>query len=108
MKQLIRRLSKVADSSNSLSSTSSSKPPRHRSDVPHGHLPVYVGDDLERFVVRADMLSRPIFVELLRRSAAEYGYEQSGVLRIPCAASLFRRVLQALRDGDDGDVSLPD
>ncbi|KAK1283078.1 hypothetical protein QJS10_CPB21g01091 [Acorus calamus] len=103
MKQLIRRLSRVADSSDASKSLRRSSP-----DVPQGHLPVYVGDEMERFVVSADMLSRPIFVELLRRSAAEYGYEQAGVLRIPCPVSLFRRVLRALRDGDDGGLSLPD
>jgi SAUR family protein len=68
--------------------------------VPEGHLPVYVGDEMERFVVSADLLSHPIFVKLLNKSAQEYGYEQKGVLRIPCHVLVFERVLEALRFGE--------
>ncbi|KAK6929007.1 Small auxin-up RNA [Dillenia turbinata] len=64
MKQLIRRLSRVADSSQYclLRSNSLSSPParpRHAAgklrrkssaSVPEGYLPVYVGDEMERFV----------------------------------------------------------
>ncbi|MQM01359.1 hypothetical protein Taro_034114 [Colocasia esculenta] len=125
MKQLIRRLSRVSDSSYEeglLLPRSSPKGPRRRSssngdddgiscgrgagagagrrgwraEVPEGHLPVYVGEEMERFVVRADLLNRPVFLELLRRSAEEYGYEQRGVLRIPCPVPLFQRVLDLL------------
>lgn len=122
MKQLIRRLSRVADSSQQeglLHPRSSSSPKGRwrssssswddngegqsdsggrrdwRAEVPEGHLPVYVGDEMERFVVRADLLGRPVFLELLRRSAEEYGYEQRGVLRIPCPVPLFQRILIA-------------
>ncbi|XP_074586791.1 auxin-responsive protein SAUR71-like [Curcuma longa] len=62
-----------------------------------GHVPVCVGEEMERFEVPTALLGRPVFLELLRRSAQEYGYEQSGVLRIPCPASLFRRLLDAER-----------
>ncbi|KAG6523317.1 auxin-responsive protein SAUR71-like [Zingiber officinale] len=60
-----------------------------------GHVPVYVGEETERFEVPTRLLNRPAIVELLRRSAQEYGYQQRGVLRIPCPASLFRRLLAA-------------
>ncbi|XP_008806780.2 auxin-responsive protein SAUR71-like [Phoenix dactylifera] len=103
MKRLIRRLSRVADSTQY-------KPLRagkeegggeggRRGRVPKGHLPVYVGEEMERFVVRAELLGRPAFVELLRRSAQEYGYDQRGVLRIPCPVPLFRQVLYFLTSG---------
>ncbi|CAA7394171.1 unnamed protein product [Spirodela intermedia] len=116
MKQLIRRLSRVGDSSQQeerlLRGMSPGKGRRRESaEVPEGHLPVYVGEEMERFVVRADLLSRPVFVELLRRSAEEYGYEQRGVLRIPCSAAVFQRVLDLLlagaqpsSDGLNGDL----
>ncbi|CAA6675361.1 unnamed protein product [Spirodela intermedia] len=82
MKQLIRRLSRVGDSSQQeerlLRGMSGKGRRRESAEVPEGHLPVYVGEEMERFVVRADLLSRPVFVELLRRSAEEYGYEQRG------------------------------
>ncbi|PKA65999.1 Indole-3-acetic acid-induced protein ARG7 [Apostasia shenzhenica] len=69
---------------------------RWRPEVPAGHVPVLVGEEMERFAVPAEMLGRPLFHELLRRSAEEYGYGQSGVLRIPCTVPLFCRVLRFL------------
>ncbi|XP_042520790.1 auxin-responsive protein SAUR71-like [Macadamia integrifolia] len=114
MKQLIRRLSRVADSSQYCLLRSESRAASRnrrsesfriardrRSGVPQGHLPVYVGEEMERFVVSAEFLHHPIFVELLKRSAQEYGYEQKGVLRIPCRVLVFERVLEALKDGDE-------
>ncbi|XP_062115751.1 auxin-responsive protein SAUR71 [Humulus lupulus] len=123
MKHLIRRLSRVADSSqycllrsDGSAAASATRRPlrteslrvklRRRSSstpapavVPEGHVPVYVGDEMERFVVSAELLNHPVFVELLDKSAQEYGYEQKGVLRIPCHVLVFERVLEALRLG---------
>ncbi|XAR56908.1 hypothetical protein NMG60_11037550 [Bertholletia excelsa] len=119
MKKLIRRLSRVADSSQycllrsesrtlsrALESESYRTGKVRRSRVrsvavPEGHLPVYVGEEMERFVVSAELLNHPIFVKLLNKSAQEYGYEQKGALRIPCHVLVFERVLEALRVGDD-------
>ncbi|GFP92745.1 indole-3-acetic acid-induced protein arg7 [Phtheirospermum japonicum] len=114
MKKLMRRISKVADSSqycllrsNSAAAAAAARPCRGESFrrrsgcVPGGHLPVYVGDEMERFVVSADLLNHPIFVKLLNKSAQEYGYEQKGVLRIPCHVFLFERVLETLRIGGE-------
>uniref|UniRef100_A0A5B7AMI4 Putative auxin-induced protein X15 n=1 Tax=Davidia involucrata TaxID=16924 RepID=A0A5B7AMI4_DAVIN len=119
MKQLIRRLSRVADSSQYCllrsDSRSSSRPRRSDSfrtaklrrsstrsgSVPEGHLPVFIGEEMERFIVSADLLNHPIFIKLLNKSAQEYGYEQKGVLRIPCHVLVFERVLEALRVGDE-------
>ncbi|GER52770.1 SAUR-like auxin-responsive protein family [Striga asiatica] len=109
MKKLMRRLSRVADSS-LLRSERRAEGGGGR--VPEGHLPVYVGEEMERFVVSAELLNHPIFVKLLNRSAQEYGYEQRGVLRIPCRVFVFRRVLHALggarRDAQDLLDSLAD
>ncbi|KAL1559867.1 Auxin-responsive protein saur72 [Salvia divinorum] len=103
MKKLIRRLSKVGDSSQYCLLRSQSRAESLRKcssgGVPEGHLPVYVGDEMERFVVSAELLNHPIFVMLLNKSAQEYGYEQKGVLRIPCHVFIFERVLEALRIG---------
>ncbi|XP_051128772.1 auxin-responsive protein SAUR71-like [Andrographis paniculata] len=101
MKKLLRRLSKVADSSSQYSLLRSSAFRKRSGGVPEGHLPVYVGEEMERFVVNAELLNHPIFVRLLNKSAQEYGYEQKGVLRIPCHVFLFERVLEALRHGCD-------
>ncbi|OAY71474.1 Auxin-responsive protein SAUR71 [Ananas comosus] len=61
-----------------------------------GEVPVCVGEEMARFAVPAELLGRPAFVELLRRAAAEYGYEHPGVLRIPCPVPLFLSVLRSL------------
>lgn len=72
-----------------------------------GHVPVYVGEGMERFEVRADLLSHPVFLELLQRSASEFGYDQRGVLRIPCPVPMFERVLDCLVQSDDDRRELP-
>ncbi|CAI9772829.1 unnamed protein product [Fraxinus pennsylvanica] len=94
----------MADSSQYYHLRSESRTRRRRyaslqknSGVPEGHLPVYVGEEMERFVVSAELLNHPIFVKLLSISAQEYGYEQKGVLRIPCNVFLFERAMEALR-----------
>lgn len=102
MKSLIRRLAKVMDSSQYERLEKACKRDARRPRVPVGHVPVFVGEEMERFVVRADLLGRPAIFELLRRSAMEYGYDQVGVLRIPCSVHLFRRLLQ-ITDADAGD-----
>ncbi|GMI86027.1 SMALL AUXIN UPREGULATED 71 [Hibiscus trionum] len=110
MKKLMRRLSRVQVTHSTQYSMLRSEPPDPRlgpakqgSDVPQGHFPVYVGIDqtapTRRFIVSAEMLRQPIFVELLNRSAQEYGYEQRGVLRIPINAVAFERVVESLRQG---------
>ncbi|KGN44276.1 auxin-responsive protein SAUR71 [Cucumis sativus] len=118
MKQLIRRLSRVADSSHysllrsDSPSSAAAKLRRSRilrsSTVPQGHVPVYVGEEMERFVVSAHLLNHPVFIELLDKSAQEYGYQQKGVLHIPCHVLLFERVLEALRLGDFDSRHLQD
>ncbi|CAJ2656992.1 unnamed protein product [Trifolium pratense] len=67
------------------------------SHVPEGHVPVYVGEEMVRFVVHAEVLNHPVFVNLLNMSAQEYGYQ--GVLRIPCRVVVFERILEAIRLG---------
>ncbi|OIV92508.1 hypothetical protein TanjilG_02271 [Lupinus angustifolius] len=111
MKQLIRRFSRVADFPRYTRLRSENPHPRrfrrnHKirhssSDVPEGHVPIYVGDEMERFVVSTELFHHPIFVKLLNQSAQEYGYEHKGVLRLPCHVIVFERVLDALLLGHD-------
>ncbi|CAN8293067.1 unnamed protein product [Cochlearia groenlandica] len=114
MKHLIRRLSRVADSSTSNTRRGHHRPhappplcsiylPRRATTVPAGHVPVYVGEEMERFVVNAELMNHPVFVGLLNRSAQEYGYAQKGVLHIPCHVIVFERVVETLRSGS-GEV----
>ncbi|PWA79873.1 SAUR-like auxin-responsive protein family [Artemisia annua] len=108
MKKLIRclsrHLSRVTDSSEySLLQREERAIPAitKSSAVPRGHLPVYVGEDMQRFVVKANLLKHPVFINLLYKSAQEYGYEQQGVLRIHCQVVVFEQVLEALRAGKE-------
>ncbi|XP_020673126.2 auxin-responsive protein SAUR71-like [Dendrobium catenatum] len=112
MKKLIRRLSTLLDdrqydrlktSEDPHERSSRRRVRRWRSMVPPGHVPVFVGEEKEWFAVAAEHLGSPAFKELLRRSEEEYGYEQSGVLRIPCSVQLFCRVLSSL-SGDSSGV----
>ncbi|KAM0929896.1 hypothetical protein ACQ4PT_001269 [Festuca glaucescens] len=52
---------------------------------PAGHVAVCVGDASRRFVVRAAHLNHPVFRELLRQAAEEYGFPSSpGPVALPC------------------------
>ncbi|XP_062224927.1 auxin-responsive protein SAUR32-like [Phragmites australis] len=65
--------------------------------VPRGCVPVLVGEDgdPERVVVDIRALGRPRVRALLEMAEREFGYDQKGVLRIPCAAEEFHRAVAA-------------
>lgn len=60
---------------------------------PRGYLPVYVGDDNMKYMIKAKHLNNPLVADLLERSAEEHGYSQSGALKIWCDAEVFESVL---------------
>nr|GEU41252.1 auxin responsive SAUR protein [Tanacetum cinerariifolium] len=50
----------------------------YRRDVPKGHLAVYVGqNEKRRFVVPIAYLEQPLFQNLLRQSEDEFGFDHS-------------------------------
>lgn len=53
------------------------------------------GGEEIRVVVEVRALGQPRVGMLLERAAGEYGYDQEGVLRVPCSADEFRRALAA-------------
>ncbi|KAL5698227.1 hypothetical protein ACHQM5_029294 [Ranunculus cassubicifolius] len=59
--------------------------------IPKGYIPVCVGIDNEtkRFMVHRKSLVDVEFLQLLCKSAEEYGFRNEGVLRIPCDAKEF-------------------
>ncbi|ONM13879.1 Auxin-responsive protein SAUR32 [Zea mays] len=66
--------------------------------VPRGCVAVLVGggaEPEERVVVDVRALGQPCVRALLDMAARELGYDQKGVLRIPCAAAEFRRAVAA-------------
>lgn len=64
---------------------------KNQSDVPKGHLAVYVGEtQRRRFVVPITYLNHPSFKDLLRRAEEEFGYDYpTGCLTIPCTEAVF-------------------
>lgn len=61
--------------------------------VPKGYIPISVGvndERRERFVVHTTALSDADFLDLLCRSAEEYGFSNQGILRIPYEAQAFQ------------------
>lgn len=103
MRQLARRLSRVADSSASTTEERQGGVNKRTgaAAVPEGHVPVHVGEgsddgEAERFLVRVELLGRPALAHLLGHAAQEYGYGHQGPLRIPCSPAAFRRALATL------------
>ncbi|XP_010453133.1 PREDICTED: auxin-responsive protein SAUR71-like [Camelina sativa] len=64
------------------------------SDVPSGHVVVYVGSSCRRFVVRATYLNHPILVNLLVKAEEEFGFANQGPLVIPCEESVFEELIR--------------
>lgn len=64
---------------------------RQQSDVPKGHIAVYVGEfQKKRFVVPIAYLNHPSFRELLKRAEEEFGFNHPmGGLTIPCREDTF-------------------
>ncbi|KAK1686235.1 hypothetical protein QYE76_047083 [Lolium multiflorum] len=71
--------------------------------VPAGHVAVCVGDASRRFVVRAAHLNHPVFRELLRQAAEEYGFPSSpGPVALPCCdEDRFLDVLRRVSSDED-------
>ncbi|KAJ4792291.1 SAUR-like auxin-responsive protein family [Rhynchospora pubera] len=64
--------------------------------VPKGCFAVCVGEEMKRYVVPTEYLSHVAFVDLLREAEEEFGFQQEGVLRIPCEVAVFESVLQVV------------
>lgn len=63
---------------------------------PKGHLAVCVGPDMQRFVIPMEYLKHRAFAPLLREAEEEFGFQQEGVLRIPCEVPVFESILKAV------------
>ncbi|OWM69484.1 auxin-responsive protein SAUR50-like [Punica granatum] len=66
--------------------------------VPKGYLAVCVGKELKRYVIPMAHLSHQAFGILLQEAEEEFGFEQEGVLKIPCEVALFEKILEAVED----------
>ncbi|XP_043705254.1 auxin-responsive protein SAUR36-like [Telopea speciosissima] len=69
-------------------------------DVPKGYLAVYVGSELERFIIPTSYLSLPAFKELLEKAEEEYGFKHKGGLNIPCEIETFKSLLKCMENNN--------
>ncbi|KAK7341400.1 hypothetical protein VNO80_24329 [Phaseolus coccineus] len=66
-------------------------------DVAKGHLAVYVGEKMKRFVIPVSYLNQPSFQDLLSQAVEEFGYDHPmGGLTIPCREDLFLDITSRL------------
>ncbi|KAL2926187.1 Indole-3-acetic acid-induced protein ARG7 [Bienertia sinuspersici] len=91
-KILQRTLSNKTKRSSSSSSSSSS-------DVPKGHVVVYVGETYKkRQVIPIYYLNHPLFQNVLHVVEEEFGYEHPmGGLTIPCSEDYFSSLITLIR-----------
>nr|CAD1832029.1 unnamed protein product [Ananas comosus var. bracteatus] len=71
-------------------------------DVPKGYLAVCVGEELQRYVIPTEYLGHRAFEALLREAEEEFGFQQEGVLRIPCEVGVFESILTVVEKTKDG------
>uniref|UniRef100_A0A7N0TMR8 Small auxin up regulated protein n=1 Tax=Kalanchoe fedtschenkoi TaxID=63787 RepID=A0A7N0TMR8_KALFE len=65
--------------------------------VPKGCLALCVGEEMKKCVIPMEYLSHQAFQVLLRDAEEEFGFQQEGVLRIPCEVDVFESVLKVMR-----------
>lgn len=76
------------------------------SDVPKGHLVVYVGECQKRFVIKVTLLKHPLFQALLDQAQEVYDFTTDSRLCIPCDESIFLSVVQCAKSPPDRRFSI--
>ncbi|KAL5554221.1 hypothetical protein UlMin_041622 [Ulmus minor] len=66
--------------------------------VPKGYLAVCVGKEMKRFIIPTEYLGHQVFGILLREAEEEFGFQQEGVLKIPCQVSVFEKILKVVEE----------
>ncbi|KAK1584459.1 hypothetical protein Q3G72_033192 [Acer saccharum] len=80
------------------SSFTSSQSSTMTTDVPKGHLAVYVGESQRnRFVIPVSFLNHSSFQDLLSQAEEEFGFDHPmGGLTIPCREDIFIDLISQL------------
>ncbi|KAF3542331.1 hypothetical protein DY000_02010189 [Brassica cretica] len=66
--------------------------------VPKGYLAVSVGKEEKSYKIPTEYLSHKAFQALLREAEEEFGFQQAGVLKIPCEVAVFESILKIMED----------
>ncbi|GMN62585.1 hypothetical protein TIFTF001_031680 [Ficus carica] len=69
--------------------------------VPKGFLAVCVGKKetmMKRFIIPTEYLRHQAFGILLREAEEEFGFQQEGVLKIPCEVPVFEKILKVVEE----------
>ncbi|KAJ9678052.1 hypothetical protein PVL29_022822 [Vitis rotundifolia] len=69
--------------------------------LPKGFLVVCMGKELKRFIIPIEYLGHQAFGVLLREAEEEFGFQQEGVLKIPCEVAVFERILMMVDEKRD-------
>ncbi|TKY64730.1 Auxin-responsive protein SAUR71 [Spatholobus suberectus] len=64
--------------------------------APEGCFSVYVGPQMQRFVIKTEYANHPLFKMLLEEAESEYGYNSQGPLALPCDVDIFYKVLMEM------------
>ncbi|KAH8485195.1 hypothetical protein Peur_071156 [Populus x canadensis] len=68
-------------------------------DVKKGQFAVTAtkGEEPKRFIVELNHLTNPDFLSLLEQAKEEYGFQQEGVLAVPCRPEELQKILENRR-----------
>ena len=64
--------------------------------VPKGYLAICVGKEMKRYIIPTEYLGHQAFGILLREAEEEFGFQQEGVLKIPCEVPVFEKILKVV------------
>ncbi|GAB2285597.1 hypothetical protein Dimus_020041 [Dionaea muscipula] len=103
LKSLVRSLSRARDDHDQMGAAAAAAADQISScncEIRKGYVPVMVGTSedqmTERFLIKTELIKHPSIIALLELSADEFGYQQEGVLQIPCQPDFFRDTIKSL------------
>ncbi|KAI5664976.1 hypothetical protein M9H77_24299 [Catharanthus roseus] len=93
-----------------LSKCKSEKQQSKKRVVPEGCFSVYVGAELQKFVIKTECANHPLFKILLEDAELEYGFDCDGPIKLPCDVDLFFKILAEIestgKEEEDDDYGM--